>query len=269
MRGFVTGFLVSGGNARAAMLGGIGGAAFGKLGKMEWGAEKVFAHGLVGGALSTAGGGRFGDGFLGAAVAQGFAEKIDEIGLGSDGQISTDPGKQFARVVAAATVGGTASALGGGKFANGAITAAFARVMNDEEHIEARPRSQTQPVQDAEDAATVFAFFYPKSVPHLVPTEIDMEGLLLANTMTVAAAQAQGIVHVLEYFAPNPAAGPRGITAFLKRLVYRNVTFGDGGLQRQDYLRQQLSALGGATRLQTAAAYRTPYLELRCRADKC
>lgn len=34
----------------------------------------------------------------------------------------------------ASLVGGTASSLGGGKFANGAITAAFSRAFNDEMH---------------------------------------------------------------------------------------------------------------------------------------
>nr|WP_276611278.1 RHS repeat-associated core domain-containing protein [Thioalkalivibrio sp. XN8] len=131
LRGFITGFLVSGGDAKAAMLGGIGGAAFGKLGKLDWGAEKIIGHGLVGGALSTAGGGRFGDGFLGAAAAQGFAGTVDRIGLQSDGQVSTDPGQQFARVAAAAAIGGTVSTLGGGKFANGAKTFGFVRLFKE------------------------------------------------------------------------------------------------------------------------------------------
>jgi hypothetical protein len=131
IRGFITGFLVGGGDAKTAMLGGIGGAAFGKLGKLDWGAEKIIGHGLVGGALSTAGGGRFGDGFLGAAAAQGFAGTVDGIGLQADGQISTDPGQQFARVAAAAAVGGTVSTLGGGKFANGAKTFGFVRLFKE------------------------------------------------------------------------------------------------------------------------------------------
>jgi hypothetical protein len=38
------------------------------------------------------------------------------------------------RIAASAAVGGTASALSGGKFANGAMTAAFARMFNDEMH---------------------------------------------------------------------------------------------------------------------------------------
>jgi hypothetical protein len=37
-------------------------------------------------------------------------------------------------VTAAAAVGGTASRLGGGSFTNGAVTAAFARLFNDEAH---------------------------------------------------------------------------------------------------------------------------------------
>ena len=37
-----------------------------------------------------------------------------------------------ARITAAAAVGGTASVMSGGKFANGAVTGAFSRAFNDE-----------------------------------------------------------------------------------------------------------------------------------------
>jgi hypothetical protein len=38
------------------------------------------------------------------------------------------------RIAASAVVGGTAAELGGGKFANGAVTAAFLRLYNEEQH---------------------------------------------------------------------------------------------------------------------------------------
>jgi hypothetical protein len=56
-------------------------------------------------------------------VTQAFSGRIDRIsGTGASG----------ARVAAAAVVGGTASVLSGGKFANGALTGAFSRAFNDE-----------------------------------------------------------------------------------------------------------------------------------------
>jgi hypothetical protein len=144
IHGFVSGFLISGGDPKAAMLGGIGASAFNSIGNQFSGGsfgstahlQKTLAQGMTGGLLSAAGGGRFGDGFLGAATAQLAAPAIDQIGRGADGRISTDAGVRFARITAAATVGGTASTLGGGKFANGAITAGFARAFNDEAHLE-------------------------------------------------------------------------------------------------------------------------------------
>ena len=47
---------------------------------------------------------------------------------------------RYARVVAAVALGGTASQLGGGKFANGAIAGAFGRLFNDEIHLQASLR---------------------------------------------------------------------------------------------------------------------------------
>jgi hypothetical protein len=45
-------------------------------------------------------------------------------------------------VTAAAAVGGTASRLGGGSFSNGAVTAAFARLFNDESEISVQKKRE-------------------------------------------------------------------------------------------------------------------------------
>lgn len=75
-------------------------------------------------------GGKFGHGFAAAGATQAFAGRIDGI----------DKGSQFSvkRVAAAAVVGGTASKISGGKFANGAVTGAFSRAFNDEMHSGSR-----------------------------------------------------------------------------------------------------------------------------------
>ena len=148
LAGAVAGYLGSGGDLKAAALGAVGGAIFHSIGshfnEVIFGSaahfQKTLAHGLAGGLLSQAGGGRFGDGFLGAAAGQLAAPAIDGIGRGANGQIATDPASRLARVVSAAAVGGTASTIGGGKFANGAISAGFARAMNDERHLRIRDR---------------------------------------------------------------------------------------------------------------------------------
>ncbi len=77
------------------------------------------AFGFVGGVTSVIGGGRFGHGFASAGLAARFGGPLGNwlVGLGAS--------EGVARTVAAALVGGTSSALTGGKFANGAAWAAF------------------------------------------------------------------------------------------------------------------------------------------------
>ena len=89
---------------------------------------KVAAHGVVGGAMSEGMGGDFQSGFMAAAFTQAVSLS------GAFDKLAADPttaAGRFKNAVAAAVVGGTASVVGGGKFANGAITGAFSRLFND------------------------------------------------------------------------------------------------------------------------------------------
>ena len=88
---------------------------------------KVIAHGVTGGVMSKLGGGRFAHGFASAGTTQAFAKSIGGIGNGN-----RSFGITAARVTSAAIVGGAASEISGGKFANGAVTGAFSRAFNDE-----------------------------------------------------------------------------------------------------------------------------------------
>ena len=81
---------------------------------------KSLIHGTVGGALSLAQGGSFLQGFAANAIGAGTGLVSNGI---SGGNIYLDTA-----IVAAA--GGLAAQLTGGKFANGAITAAFANLYN-------------------------------------------------------------------------------------------------------------------------------------------
>ena len=105
--------------ASAGIASGIGG-----MGMNPFGA--AMAHGVTQGALARAQGGTFRSGF-----ASGFMSSIAPIpeGYGGDG-----PTGLLVRTSMAATVGGTASVIGGGKFANGAVTGAFVHLFNDEAH---------------------------------------------------------------------------------------------------------------------------------------
>jgi hypothetical protein len=95
-----------------------GNAAFGTPGAIT--AERIVAHGVVGGVSSALSGGEFGTGFLSSAISKGFSSHIG----------SAFQGNPIGGALASAALGGATTALGGGKFANGAITSAFAYLYN-------------------------------------------------------------------------------------------------------------------------------------------
>ena len=80
-------------------------------------------------------------------AGEGQTVEIGRVGRGpGDGLDPEHPlGKSLSaeRVVVAAAIGGTTSALTGGNFANGAITGAFSRAFNDEHKIELQNKSGT------------------------------------------------------------------------------------------------------------------------------
>jgi RHS repeat-associated protein len=120
-----------------------GAGTFGTALKAGAFAGKVLAHAVVGGVMADLQGGKFGHGFMAAGVTQAFSGKIDSIG-GAKGSAGWASGSnRAARIAAAAALGGTASKLSGGKFANGAITGAFSRAFNDEAHIERSMKTKT------------------------------------------------------------------------------------------------------------------------------
>ena len=140
--GAVSGFIGSGGDLKAAVVGGLTGAAFAGIGdkfsKVKSFADKgtmskLALHGLTGGASSVANGGKFGPGFLSAGLTQAMSlgggfEKLGVIDAAEGWEQRTH------NAVVAGVVGGTASVVGGGKFSNGAQTAAMSRLFNDVAH---------------------------------------------------------------------------------------------------------------------------------------
>jgi len=141
--GFASGFagsLLNGGSLgdafKAGVIGGIvggitGGLAHGigtlaEAGKISF-AERALLHGTVQGASAEATGGEFRHGFYSGFFTASLSPAIRAAG-----------GK-YTQAVAAAVVGGTASAIGGGKFANGAVSGAFQYLLNDSQHKEKSP----------------------------------------------------------------------------------------------------------------------------------
>ena len=97
---------------------------------------KALAHGTVGGITGALGGGRFGHGFASGGLAA--------LGSGlNNSRFVGRAGFSPLRVAVGAAIGGTASRVTGGKFANGALTGTFSQALNNE-RAEARNRSELQ-----------------------------------------------------------------------------------------------------------------------------
>jgi len=99
-------------------------------------AAKIAAHAGAGGVLAELQGGKFGSAFFAAGVTEWLSPAVSSIGMG-DGQRSFVD--LTAQTVAAATIGGTASAVTGNGFGSGAQTAAFQFLFNQVVHSGAAP----------------------------------------------------------------------------------------------------------------------------------
>ena len=110
---------------------GVSMAVWNNVGNILQGASslaKILVHGVVNGALRMAQGGSFLNGFAIDAAGEGADVGMRDAGLYG---VAGDEGK-FLRTSIAGVAGGTASVLTGGKFANGAVSAAFAHLFNAE-----------------------------------------------------------------------------------------------------------------------------------------
>ena len=117
----------------------IGGAFDAKSG--FWakdGLGHIAAHGLTGGVMSVLRGGKFGHGFIAAGLTKAFTPAFSEVDAWKVGDVS------IGQATVAATLGGTISAATGGKFANGAITAAFGNIFNQQKSSVSPPGSAQQ-----------------------------------------------------------------------------------------------------------------------------
>jgi RHS repeat-associated protein len=107
----------------------LGGQEFAQASLMQQAAHigiKTIGHGIVQGAMAELQGGKFIQGFASGAVSGAAGPLI--------GQVNGFEGAYAARVSIAAIVGGTASKLAGGNFANGAVSGAFVQMYNEEMH---------------------------------------------------------------------------------------------------------------------------------------
>src|SRR3989338_5718492 len=123
--GFAGGFVGSNFSVEGGIYGAASAGLFYGVGEFVPGGAgtfgKVVGHAAAGCASAAISGGNCGQG----ALAAGFSQAM--LGGRNFGSVE-------ANMVARAVVGGTASVLGGGKFANGAVTAAFGHLFNDMQH---------------------------------------------------------------------------------------------------------------------------------------
>jgi RHS repeat-associated protein len=142
LTGFVSGAVATG-SLKGALIGAFTGGMFGELHNMAAGIGKVAAHGAVGGIGSTLNGGKFGHGFISA----GFTQAAGSVkGLFVEGAKAI--GDRISNAITAAIIGGTSSVISGGKFASGAITGAFSRLLNDDAYTSRRKKQAGYDLKD-------------------------------------------------------------------------------------------------------------------------
>jgi len=174
--GALTGALLNGANlgqvAKATLTGAFWGAVSGALNYYSADPDliaKVFKHTFSQGFLEGIQGGNAVHGMMMGAVSGAGGHFIDKYHdtLGRAGEIA-----------ASAVVGGTIDELGGGKFANGAITSAFSTMFNDMMH----PQSENEEQKKQFVLESELSF---DSYPHEKPLELVFPefDILLAGRM--------------------------------------------------------------------------------------
>lgn len=130
--GALTGALLNGTNigqiAKSTFMGAFGGSASGFLNFASGGGtiwEQLFKHTFSQGWLEGVQGGNMFHGFMMGAVS----------GAGGYGINKTTSMTKTLKIISASIVSGTIDEIGGGKFANGAVTGAFSFLFNDYMHL--------------------------------------------------------------------------------------------------------------------------------------
>lgn len=130
---------------------------------------RAVAHGALGGAVEEARGGQFRHGFYAGFVGSAAGSIANSGPLGKIG----GPGGIALRTAIVAVAGGTAAELGGGKFANGALTAAFQHLFNHESgRIGALLKQRQQLLNDIRELDADIAMGEYVSLSHKLATDI-------------------------------------------------------------------------------------------------
>ena len=138
---------------------------------------KIGAHAAVGCASAALGGGECANGALSAAIGKSVSLGMESFFEGRGGLNRNSPIQNtIVGFVITSAAGGTASALTGGKFANGAMTAAFGYLLNQavSAGVKVRfPMLLSQAVFGPEHVGNGFAFGVAASLPIFRDGEFD------------------------------------------------------------------------------------------------
>lgn len=184
--GFAGGLVSTGsfkGALKGAAFGAVAGGVAGYIGDMSsiGGLAKDVAHGIAQGGISEAFGGDFKSGFMGGFVGHWTGRNITSHIKG------TDWGAVVSRTAVAATAGGASAALGGGKFANGAVSAAFAHLFNTEGHRALSPNE----IPEGMSACPYDECYIDRADPEKV-SSYDVEGPSIREPVSVHPRGALG-----------------------------------------------------------------------------
>jgi len=213
--GFASGFagsLLNGGSIgdafKAGVIGGIvGGISAGiahGIGDFaanhEWfrGPLQHLSHGVAQGAITEATGGEFRHGFYAAAFTSALGGPIGSVGekFGVAGEVA-----------AAAVVGGTASAIGGGKFANGAASGAFTYLFNHANHKD----SEQKTYREAQDVMRKLKRIHVANPDKpIFLTDGDLEKIMLADKAR-AASEGWDKLSAKQFYDKIQGAGGDGM----------------------------------------------------------
>ncbi|RMD65009.1 hypothetical protein D6833_03565, partial [Candidatus Parcubacteria bacterium] len=111
--------------------------------------EAAALHGLSQGALAAAQGGNFAANFSAAAFSKVASPQVSRLSGGT-----------AVHVIAMAVIGGTTSAITGGKFANGAMSSAFVYLFNDQIHRREMKHVSYDIVESEEESKVTLRIFY-------------------------------------------------------------------------------------------------------------
>ncbi|MHB1544898.1 MAG: RHS repeat-associated core domain-containing protein [Gammaproteobacteria bacterium] len=266
MSGFMTGYMASGCNFRDGVMGAVDGAAMGYLGGLTYApgaagmVEKGLLEGSVGGLTTAGAGGSFVGGFLGAFSGA----LLEGLPTGSLAQDTLD-------LAVVATVGGTASKLGGGSFENGAVSAAFQFMFNTLQHgsitqiLHSRPQ-KGQIYVTPKQAAEILNAQLRAGMTRYTPAQMTLNDRAHAQLILAAYAYAENEFRVVKILLHGDVAmsGSGDPLDFAKGVITGTVKIfldsgGSSHSVRIIFGRSEIIGTSVKTRVQHAVEYRSFY----------